>query len=64
MKEKFSFANVEKVVNPPQKPMDAKRIIEDWFSLLFLKKYPVSNPIKRQPIKLAQNVLQGKPFPE
>ena len=38
MKEKFSFANVEKVVNPPQKPMDAKRIIEDWFSPLFLKK--------------------------
>ena len=38
MKEKFSFANVEKVVNPPQKPMDAKIIIEDWFSPLFLMK--------------------------
>ena len=54
IKYRFSFAKEENVVNPPQKPTLAKRIIEEWLSELFLIKYPVKIPINRQPSKLAQ----------
>jgi hypothetical protein len=43
----------EKVVKPPQNPTLANNINADWFSLAFLNKYPVSNPINKQPITLA-----------
>ena len=64
MKDKFSFAKDEKVVNPPQKPTVVKSISEDPFSELFRKKYPESRPINKQPSKLTQKVFHGKPLPE
>ena len=57
--ECFSKAKVEKVVNPPQKPVDSSKI---WFwvrKLLFAEK-PNIIPIRKQPIILTIKVPKKK----
>lgn len=57
--ECFSSAKVEKVVNPPQKPVASKIEVEDdiRFSLLLS---PNSIPINKQPTMLTVNVPRKK----
>jgi len=54
----FSYANVEKVVNPPQKPVANNRV---WFcvNVLFLAANPIMIPINRLPKIFAVNVPIG-----
>ena len=56
-----SFENVEKVVNPPQKPTVSNRV--QWFpSPDSLLKAPQSKPIRKHPSRFTVSVPQGKPF--
>lgn len=57
--ECFSKANVEKVVNPPQKPVDSNKV---WFWLmkLPLNESPIMIPINRHPIIFTKNVPKKK----
>lgn len=59
IKEWLSNANVEKVVNPPQKPVVNNKV---WFweSKLFLKDIPNTIPISKHPIILTKNVPKKK----
>ena len=55
---KLSLVKAEKVVNPPQKPV-VKKIIQFEFSVSFLRKYPKTIPINKEPIVLTNNVFNG-----
>ena len=57
----FSYAKVEKVVNPPQNPV-ANNKVEFWLIVSFFAANPKITPIKRLPKILAVNVPYGKPL--
>ena len=58
---KFSNANAEKVVKPPQNP-----VINKYFNAeedkLYFSRIPTNNPIKKQPKTLVTKVAKGKLF--
>ena len=55
-KEKFSAENVEKVVNPPQKPV----IRRNFNALSSFMKSEERIPMRKQPIKFTTKVPKGK----
>ena len=58
---KLSFANVEKVVNPPQNPT-VRNNCHELPSFDVLLNNPNNNPIIRQPARLTNSVAHGKPL--
>lgn len=58
--DRLSLAKVEKVVNPPQKPVvkSRQRLLEVEENL---ENSPYSRPIRRQPAILTMNVDSGNP---
>ena len=58
-RECFSKAKVEKVVKPPQKPVDNNNV---WFcvSTSFLNERPKTIPINKQPMTLTVKVPRKK----
>lgn len=58
---KLSFANVEKVVNPPQNPT-VRNNCHELPSFDVLLNNPNHNPIIRQPARLTNSVAHGKPL--
>ncbi len=58
IKEMFSYANVENVVNPPQNPVANSKVCGE-FKLLFFIAYPKTNPSIKHPITLEIKVGAG-----
>lgn len=56
---RFSFAKVENVVNPPQKPT-ARNIFHPCVKRELRSEKPYINPIRKQPEILTRKVPKGK----
>ena len=57
---RLSFAKVENVVKPPQKPVASNKH-SGLFSELYFPNRANINPNRKQPNKFTVNVAQGKP---
>jgi hypothetical protein len=56
---RFSFAKVEKVVNPPQNPA-ARNIFHPGVSSELLSEKPYIRPMSRHPVMFTKKVPKGK----